>query len=238
MNLNEKLKKTSVLPTLAPLEILRLMAQEAEKNKQLGQREPKELAKVTLYLTSTTFSGYVLGLKEEPDGSYILFVEHDERDKGINIVYLPLWSIVAVKVHDIDQFLPVFTGGKIEAQTSGPGIVGLRKKISDESVRLRTVIQADIKLEVSWETLTQDEVSLLGLYELIDLVMPVIIDLISDEFRRISFKTIISAIRFQNAQEADIILDGNNLIIRANLRIRGEGRFSKEACEKAIASIL
>lgn len=239
MNIAEKHKKTAALPTLTPLELLRALANRSDAAKHGGST--KDLARVTLHLTAGTFTGFVLGIKEEAEGSFLLFIEHEESAgaaKGINAIYLPIWSVVAVKVHDVDQYLHLLTEGKIEAQTSGPGIVGLRNKIAEEVVRLRTVVQADIKLEVSWETLVQDELTLLGLYELIDLVMHVVIDLISDEFKRIAFKTIITAIRFQNAAEADIIQDGTILVIRADLRAREEGRFSKEECEEAISSIL
>ena len=241
VNINDKVKKTALLPSLTPLEVLRILARAAESMKQGSATGRKELARVTLYLGSTSFSGFVLGIKEETEGCYVLFIEHEDgqsAQKGISAIYLPIWNLMAIKVHEVDQYLHILTEGKIETQATGPGIVGLRNKIAEEVVRLRTVVQADIKLEVSWETLTQDEVSLLGLFELIDLVMPVIIDLISDEFRRIAFKTIINAIRFQNAAEADIILDGNILIIRADLRSRADGRFSREECEEAIASIL
>lgn len=227
------------MPTHTPLEVLRLLAKHGESIANTSTpSSAKEVIRVSIYLNGASFSGYVAGLREEGDACFLLFIEHDEAARSINTIYLPSWAVVAVKVHDADQFLHLLSGGKIEAQQTGPGIMGLRRKIADEVVRLRTLVQTDIKLEVSWETLTQDELSLLGLYELIDGVMAVVVDLIADEFKRIAFKTLISIIRFQNAQDAELVLDEQILIIRADLKAREEGRFSKEELHEAISSIL
>lgn len=240
MNSFQKLKTVSVLPTLTPLETLRLLAQHSENlTRSTSTAASKEAVRVTIFLSNTSFSGYVAGLKEEAEASYLLMVEHEDgATRIINTIYVPMWAVVAVKVHEVDQFLHLLSGGKIEAHQSGPGIMGLRRKIADEVVRLRTVVQTDIKLEVSWETITQDELSLLGLYELIDNVMAVTHEIIADEFKRIAFKTLISVIRFQNAQDPEIILDEQFLIIRADLKSREEGRFSREEFSEALASIL
>lgn len=240
MNPAQKLKTAAILPTHTPLELLRLLAKHGESIANASTpSSAKEVIRTSIYLNGASFSGYVAGMREEGEASFLLFIEQDDSSaRGINTIYLPSWAVVAVKVHDADQFLHLLSGGKIEAQQSGPGIMGLRRKIADEVVRLRTLVQTDIRLEVSWETLTQDDLSLLGLYELIDCVMAVVVDLISDEFKRIAFKTIISIIRFQNAQDAELILDEQILIIRADLKAREEGRFSKEELAEAIASIL
>ncbi len=239
MNAKDKLKITSVLPALSLLELLRMLANEAASQQSVAREAPR----VTVYLNNgATFSGFVNGLKEDAEGgASVLFVEHEEsgtRGQTISVVYLPIWSLVAVKVIDAEPQLSNLSGGKAKGLRSGPGIVGLRKKIADEVVRLRTVVQADIKLEVSWETLTQDDMTLLGLYELIDMVMNVIHEQISDEFKRIAFKTLVTSVRFQNASETDIILDENILVIRAELKEGESGRFSRQECEEALSALL
>lgn len=236
MNPVQKLKSTSILPALTPLETLRLIAGGVEK---LKKGEMSEIARVTIFLSGATFSGFVAGIKEEDGASYVLMVEHDDaRTQSINLVYVPAWAIIAVRVHEADQYFHLLSGGKIEAPKATMGIVTLRDKIADESNRLRTVTQADIKLEVSWETLTQDDSTILGLYEIIDSFMHVVQDIISDEFKRIIFKTMFNVIRFQNAQEAEIHQDGQILIVRGELKARSKGRFTREEFKDALNTLL
>lgn len=233
----EKLKVTSVLLPQSPVEIIRLLSNLAE-----GYRkgELKEVPRSTIYLNGGTFFGYVIGIKDEGDVTYIMLVEHDEsvRGTGVNAVYLPLWSVVAVKVHDVEQFLHYLSGGKTErAKQNAPTITSLRNKIFDETVNLRKYVQVDIKLEVSWETLAQDELTLVGLYELIDQFMKVLHEKMSDEFKRIAFKNMFTRIRFQNATEAELYFDEQILIVRADLKEGDRGRFTKEEFSEALEEI-
>lgn len=233
----QKLKTSSVLSVLTPIETLRLLASQTEK---VNRGELREGARVTLYMNGGVLSGYVGGIREDAEASYILLIEHDDavRGQGMNIVYLPLWAVVAVKVHEADQFLNLLSGGKIETKHSTPGIVGLRKKIADETVKLRAVMQVDIKLEVSWETLSQDDLTLIGLYELIDKFMSVVHEQISDEFKRIAFKMLVTSIRFQNSTDIELSLDEQILIIRADLKKREAGRFTQEEYVGALNTVL
>lgn len=225
-----------MLPALTPLETLRLIASSVQS---LNRGETADPARVTLFLTGATFSGFVAGIRDEGEASYILFVEHDDaRTQSINIVYLPVWAVIAVKVHDADQFLHLLSGGKIEAQRATMGIVALQRKIADEVLHLRTVVQADVKLEVSWETLTQGDVSLLGLFELIDSFMLVLRETLTNEIKRIAFKRLVTVIRFQNSQEVEIHQDGQTLIVRADLTAGSKGRFTREEFSDALDTVL
>ncbi|MBX9689922.1 MAG: hypothetical protein K2X27_24640 [Candidatus Obscuribacterales bacterium] len=237
LDLSQKLKTTAVLQPLTPLEALRLLALPLQ-DPQVSPAMPA--ARVSLFLSGAVFCGYVAGIRDEAEISYIMLLEHDEagRGPGVNIIYLPIWAVVAVKVHDADQFLPQLSRGKIQAQQATPGIAELRRKISDELVKLRTVLQTDIKLEVSWQTLSQDGLSLLGLYELIDEFMKVTHQCIQDEFKRIAFKSIIGTIRFQNAQDPEIILDDQLLTIRADLKLLEKGRFTLVELADALETVL
>lgn len=234
----QKIKTVANLSTHSPIEILRLVFSSLD-NFHKGHK--RELPRVTIYMNGGSFSGFVIGIKEEPDASYIMMVEHDDtvRGQGINAIYLPLWAVVAVKVHDCEQFLPLLSGGKTEVvKQATPGIVGLQKKIADEILHIRTVLQTNIKMEVSWETLAQDDLTLLGLYELIESFMLVVHEKISDEFKRIAFKTLVTVIRFQNAQEAEIFFDDQILIVRADLKARQHGRFTQEEFSEALDKVI
>ncbi len=232
----QKLKTTSVLSPLTPVETLRLLAQHANS---VTQGHARNVPKVTLYLAGASFIGFVAGIRDDADMSYLLFVEHDDNVKGsINTIYLPMWSIVGVKVHDADEYLHLLSGGKIAAQLVVPNIMELRKRISDEVGRLRATMQININLEVSWETLGQDDLTLVGLMELIENSMYVIHQALTDEFKRIMFKSFIGAIRFQNATEAEVMLDNRVLVVRADIRARDKGRFSREEFNDALNSIL
>jgi hypothetical protein len=238
MEAPEKLKLTSVLPAQSPVEIIRLLGSLADSHRR---NELKEIPRATLYLSGASFSGYVIGIKDEGDATFIMLVEHDEavRGSGVSTIYLPLWSVVAVKVQDIEQFVQFLSGGKIETvKQNAPTITSLRKKIADETINLRTLLQIDIKLEVSWETLAQDELTLVGLYELIDEFMKVLQVKMSDEFQRIVFKNMFSRIRFQNANEAEIYYDEQILIVRADLKAREPGRFTRDEFSAALDEIM
>lgn len=224
------------MPALSPAETLRLIAAyNCSLNKGTKKSEP---IRTTIILNGgSSVSGYINGIRDEGESTCLFMVEHDEL-RSVNLIYLPLWAITALKVHDAEQLLHLLSGGKIEVQQSAPNIMALRRKIADEVVRLRAVVQTDIKLEVSWETISQDELSLLGLFELIDSVMAVIHELIADEFKRIAFRTQINVVRFQNSKEAELIIDEQILIVKSELKAREEGRFAHDELLEAIASIL
>jgi hypothetical protein len=236
LNPQQKLKTISVLPTLSPQEALRILASNSE---ELSKGDAAQMPRVTLFLAQATFSGYVAGYREAEEASYILFLEHDEtRAQNINVVFLPVWSINAVRVYEADQVLHLLSGGKVEARNANIGISALRQKIDQEVLRLRSALQSDVKLEVTWETMSQGENSLLGLYELIDSFMSVVQEKIRDDFKRIAFKTLVTVIRFQNGPEAEICQEGQTLIVRATLTDRAAGRFSREEFGEAINEVL
>lgn len=236
MNPVQKLKTISVLPSLTPLETLRLLAGNVPN---LIRGQNTDLARVTLFLSGASFSGYVSGIRDDGEASYILFVEHDDaRSQTINIISIPVWAIMAVKVHEADQYLNLLSGGKVDVQKTTMGISSLRHKIDEEVSLLRTIVQADIKLEVSWETLTQDELTVLGLYELIDHFMHAVQEIVANEFMRIAFKKQVTAIRFQNAAKPEVCREGSLLIVRANLKGRASGRNTREEFIGALEPML
>jgi len=233
---SQKLKMASILPTLTPLETLRLLAGNAQAENKV---EANELVKVTVFLSGATFTGFITGIRDDAGVTYLLLIENDEgRGQSINLVYLPVWAVIAVKVHDAEQILHLLSGGRIAAPQATMNINTLRKKIGDEVNSMRALTQADVRVEVSWDTLTQDDQSLLGLYELIDSFMQTVRQVVVDDQTKRAFKILIGVIRFENAPEAELHQDDRTIIIRAELQKRAAGRFTGDEFRNALVTIL
>ena len=240
LNPAQKFKTVASLPAMSPMDMLRTALGVTEA---YSEGLSKELAKVTIHIQNATFTGVVSAIKKDGEKTNVLLLEQDDSVSSktlnvVNLIYIPESSILAVKVHGAEMFFNFFSGGEIVAPDVVPNITEVRKKIEGEKNKLRGALQSDVKLEIVWNTLGQDGQSLIGLLELIDNFMLVVNQVVSDDTLRQSFRSKLTIIRLENAAEAQMLIDGPILIIRANLNERAKGRFSQEEFSGALLSIL
>lgn len=118
----------------------------ARREQEPGLAVPK----LTLHLHSgLSFTGYALRLAAVEDGHWVL-VFHlpgpEHQSIGYDVMYLPLWSISAVVLHDAPCFAP---------EPEAPSRLELERRVARLEEQLGRHIGLPISLEASWQDLAE-----------------------------------------------------------------------------------
>jgi hypothetical protein len=131
----------------------------AEYRAKVGDDAKKPLPRVTLFTTTgQSFSGHVVHVRRERDAETVLMHVPDEsRPEAVDLVYVAVERVAALRVHDAEWVGPLLTGGEIARVPSEQPPSRLQLKREVREIAQRMTKEYDSGLDVDWDTLPKSD---------------------------------------------------------------------------------
>jgi len=147
-----------------------LLRECAEYRARIGDDAKRPLPRVTAYLSSgQSFSGIVVQVLRERDAETVLLHAPDEsRPEAVDLVYVALERIVAVKVRDGEEVAPLLTAGEIARVPSEepPTRLALKREVREIGQRVAKEYGLASGVDVDWDSLPRADASNLNVLDL------------------------------------------------------------------------
>jgi hypothetical protein len=147
-----------------------LLRECAEYRGKVGDDAKKPLPRVTVFTTTgQAFTGSVVHVLRERDAETALLHAPDEaRPEAVDLVYVPVDRVVAVKIHDAEWAAPLLTAGEVARVPSEQpqSRLQLKREVREIGQRMAKEFGLDSGVDVDWETLPKSDAPNLNVLDL------------------------------------------------------------------------
>ena len=138
-----------------------LLRECAEYRAKAGDDAKRPLPRVTIFTASgQSFTGAVVHVQREREVETVLLYAPDEgRPESVDLVYLTLDRVVAVKVQDGEWVAPLLTGGEVARVPSeeAPTRLQLKREVREIGQRVAKEHGVASGLDVDWDSLPKGD---------------------------------------------------------------------------------
>lgn len=208
---------TKTLAALPPRLIRSVLHDMAALRREAAHDAAREIPGIQIILRhGDTVNGWVVAVEQAHDDDFLVLHSATEEwsPTAQNISYLCVRDIAALVVYRADLLLDRLSGGRLAAPVGSdvPSKMDIRRVLSQQSELLTQKAGFALRLEVAWETLSQDEMERFSIYNTALLTIQIADILLADELGREALRAV-PQIVLTRGQRFTVVAGDGSLII-------------------------